>query len=152
MGVNIRGACEKEIPPHLPSREVLFSPAWFLLPWPQPQNNAQKPRPFSSFWPLPTLSPCPHLTPYSPGSLEVLRLCAFAHVIPLPTRPFLLIVFLNNFPWVLPGRVDRSGHRGGQVGRTSPRTRTSAASLLHPLTPGILLLPEAFSPKRLLSP
>lgn len=145
-GSNDQGSLQKEIPTHLPSHAVLFSPAWFILSWPQPQASLYL------LAPAHLIPHCAHLTPYSPGSLEVLRLCAFVHVIPLPRRPFVLIVFLNNFCWVLAGRVDCSVHRGGQVGRAPPRIQTSPASLLHPFTPGTLLLPDGGSPRGLLSP
>ena len=43
---------------------------------------------------------CLHLAHYSPGSLGLSCLCAFA--ISLSQRPFLLFIFLSNFSWVLP--------------------------------------------------
>lgn len=151
MGLNIRGTYKKNYlptcPPLLPcsllpgssspglnNRTMHRSPGLYLLA------------------PAYLIPYCPHLAPYSPGNLEVLHLCVFAYVIPLPRRPLLLVVFLNNLPWVLPGRVEHSKHRERQWRRIPPRSQMPPASLLHPLTPGTLLLPDEFSPKGLLSP
>lgn len=87
--------------------------------------------------PAPSYPAAPRLAPYSPGSLEIFCLCGFAHVLPLPRKPFPLHVSLNTFPWVLSGRDDHSVHRGSQMGRASPRSQTPQASLLYPLRPAL---------------
>ena len=99
-----------------------LSPTWLSPSWLQPENNAQNPKPLPS-GPGPPHPPCPHLAPKSPGSLEVLCPCVFAHVIPLLRRPFLLFVPLRNFPWVPPGRLTTLCARGYRCGQHHPGLR-----------------------------
>lgn len=91
-GVNIRGACEDK--GHL-STCPLFSNLAHPIQAPTTEQSPEAQAPtFYLLAPAHLIPHCLHLAHYSPGSLGLSCLCAFA--IPLSSRPFLLFIFLSN--------------------------------------------------------
>lgn len=133
-----QGSLQKEV---LPPRSSLLAAPFSPSPIPPILNHrtTHKSPDLYPLAPAHLVPHCPLLAPHPPSSLEILGLCASAHVIPLPTRSLLFLVFLNNFWWVLPRkRRPLQAHSG-----LTPEPIHACLALL---------LPDKFPPKGFLGP